>query len=222
MQFRLMTLLAAWVIVAIPGWPAALTQTLGVQAFANGVNVTSGAFIAAVDTAPFNLTLGADNNTIGPNFAASWTFNGYGPVVDPVVSASLLIASWDFDTNDTTVSHVLSFDMNGASLTAILDTAFKANPNTNVGNTSQILWYTVDLPSTTFAQLAAGSATFNLTLQNGRGLLGPTTSNGGGMDFSTLTVNTQALQVVPEPATVFAMMGGLAALAVLRRKRTAA
>jgi hypothetical protein len=221
MQFRLGIFLAAVAIVAIPASAGTLIQTLGHQDFTDDTNVTSGAFIGIADAAPFNTIFGADNNTTGPNFSASWTFNAYGPVVDPVVSASLLIASWDFDTNNTALSHVLSFDMNGTGLTAILDTAFKANPNTNTSG-SQILWYTINLPSSTFTQLATGSATFNLTLQNGRGVLGNTTFNSGGMDFSTLTVDTQAQQTTPEPSTAFALIGGLAALAVLRRKRTAA
>jgi hypothetical protein len=221
-KLRLMAFLAALAIVGVPASAGTLTQQLGVQAFNSGDIVTSGAFIAAADTGIFNTIIGADNNSIGPNFSASWNFSSYGPVVDPVVGASLLIASWDFDTNNTGLSHVLSFDMNGTDLTAILDAAFKANPNTNALGTSQILWYTIDLPSSTFAQLATGSATFNLTLQNGRGILGTTTFNSGGMDFSTLNVDTQAQQTVPEPSTVFAMIGGLAAVAALRRKRTAA
>lgn len=224
MQLRLMALLAALAMVAVPGSAGTLTEQLGVQSFNSGDIVPSGTFTTAADTGIFNTVIGADNNSIGPNFSASWTFSSYGPVVDPVVGATLLIASWDFDTNVTTISHVLSFDMNGTPLTAILDTAFKANPNTNATplNSSQIMWYTITLPNTTFAQLATGSATFNLTLQNGRGTLGNTTFNGGGMDFSTLTVDTQAPQTVPEPSTVFAAIGGLAAVAALRRKRTAA
>jgi hypothetical protein len=222
MQLRLIALLAALAMVAVPGSAGTLTQTLGVQSFTDGQIVPSGTFTAATDSAPFNLVIGADNNSTGPNFSASWTFNGYGPVVDPVVAATLLIASWDFDTNNTALSHVLSFDMNGTDLTGIMDAAFKANPNTNASGTSQILWYTIALPVETFAQLSTGSATFSLTLQNGRGVLGNTTFNSGGMDFSTLTVDTQAPQTVPEPSTVFAMIGGLAAVAALRRKRTAA
>ena len=221
MKLRLGALLAALAMVAVPASAGTLTEQLGVQAFNSGDIVTSAAFIAATDTGIFNTVIGGDNNSTGPNFSASWTFDTYGPVVDPVVGATLLIASWDFDTNDTTISHVLSFDMIGIDLTAIMDAAFKANPNTNTGNTSQILWYTIALPSSTFAQLATGSATFDLTLQNGRGLFGATTFNSGGMDFSTLTVDTQAQQTVPEPSTVFAVIGGLAAVAALRRKRTA-
>jgi hypothetical protein len=220
-----MAFLAALAMVAVPGSAGTLTQQLGVQAFADGAIVPSGTFIAAADTGIFNTVIGADNNSTGPNFSASWTFSSYGPVVDPVVGATLLIASWDFDTNDTSISHVLSFDMNGIDLKAILDAAFVANPNTNNTpplSSSQIMWYTINLPSNTFAQLATGSATFSLTLQNGRGVLGTTTFNSGGMDFSTLTVDTQPLGTVPEPSTVFAMIGGLAAVAALRRKRTAA
>ncbi len=215
MRFRLTMLMAAAAFLASPGWGATLTQQLGNQDFVNGATVGSATFIGISDVAPFNTVIGSD--VAGPNFSESWTFNGYGPVAGSVSSATLLIASWDFDTMDTTVSHVASFDINGILLTGVLDTAFKANPNTESG---QLLWYTITLPSTTFAQLATGSATFNLSLQNGVGVLGVTPFNGGGMDFSTLTVNTAA--ATPEPSTAVILMGGLAGLALLRRKRTAA
>ncbi|HXN45391.1 MAG TPA: hypothetical protein VN893_02045 [Bryobacteraceae bacterium] len=215
MRSRLTMLVVGVAMLACVGFGATLSQQLGVQDFANGAIVGSSTFTGVSDVAPFNTVIGADPG--GPNFAATWTFSGYGPVVGSVTSATLLIASWDFDTESTSVSHVLSFDMNGILLTGVLDAAFKADPNTA---NSQILWYTVALPSTTFAQLATGSATFDLTLQNGAGVLGPTTFNGGGMDFSTLTVNAAA--PTPEPFTAVITMGGLAALALLRRKRAAA
>ena len=215
MRSRLTMLMVAVAFLASPGWGATLTQQLGTADFTNGATVGSATFIGISDVAPFNTISGSDPN--GPNFSESWTFNGYGPVVGSVSSATLLIASWEFDTMNTAVSHVASFDLNGILLTGVLDTAFKANPNT--GN-NQILWYTITLPSTTFAQLATGSATFNLSLQNGAGVLGATTFNGGGMDFSTLTVNTAA--ATPEPLTAAFMIGGLAGLALLRRKRKAA
>jgi hypothetical protein len=216
MHSRWMALLAALAVLACPGLGATLTQQLGTQDFTNGATVPSGSFTAITDVAPFNTVIGTD--PAGPNFAASWTFSGYGPVTGPVTAATLLIASWDFDTNNP-ASQVASFDMNGTDLAAILESAFKANPNTaNV----QILWYTIDLPAAVFAQLATGSATFNLTLQNGRGILGNTTFNGGGMDFSTLTVDTGSTPPpTPEPSAALAIMGGLAALALLRRKRAA-
>ena len=215
MQSRLTMLMAAAAFLASPGWGATLAQQLGTQDFINGTIVGSATFIGIPDVAPFNTISGSD--VAGPNFSVSWTFDGYGPVVGSVSSATLLIASWDFDTMDTTVSHVASFDLNGILLTGVLDTAFKANPNTASG---QILWYTIALPSTTFAQLATGSETFDLSLQNGAGVLGATQFNGGGMDFSTLTVNTAA--ATPEPITAVIMIGGLAGLALLRRRRTAA
>jgi hypothetical protein len=215
-----MALLAALAMVAVPASAGTLTQTLGVQGagFTDGAIVGSATFLAATDVAPFN-TLNGSSDVSGPNFSATWTFSGYGPVVDPIVSATLKIASWEFDTNNNAGSQVQLFNLDGIDLATILDTAFEANQNT-AGN--QIRWYTIALPSSTFAQLATGSATFNLTLQNGRGVLNNTTFNGGGMDFSTLTVDTQAQQTVPEPSTVLAMIGGLAAVAALRRKRTAA
>lgn len=210
MLSRFVTLFTAVGILAAPSWGAILTQTLGQQNFADGSIVGTAAFTGVVDTAPFNTFVGSD--VAGPNFSASWTFSNFGPVVGPITSASLLIAAYEFDTTDIAVSHLVSFLMNGTSLTAVLDAAFKASPDTN----SQIHWYTISLPSSTFAQLATGSATFSLTLQNGAGVLGATPFNGAGIDFSTLTVNTQE---IPEPSTFFAMLCGLAAIIVVRRRR---
>src|ERR1035441_8711422 len=102
MQLRLIALLAALAIAAVPGSAGARTEQLGVQGFNSCDIVPSGTFNAA-DTGIFNTAIGADNNSIGPNFSTSWTFSSYGPVVDPVVGATLLIASWDFDTNVTTI-----------------------------------------------------------------------------------------------------------------------
>lgn len=222
MRLNFLLTAAASLVLSSVASGATLTQKIGSQVYTDGQVVTSGTFLAdnSADPAPFNAISGSD--VAGPNFSASWTFNSYGPVIGSITSATLLIASWDFDTNNTSGSQVGSFDMNGTNLATILDSAFTASRNTA---NSQIKWYTITLPSSTYAQLATGSATFNLALQNGRGVLGNTTFNGGAMDFSTLTVNTGTVPpppTVPEPSTFVAVTGGLAALLVLRRKRNTA
>ena len=218
MKTRFAALFAGLFLCAYPGKSALLTQTLGDQDFTDGEVVGTATFTGANagDPAPFNEFIGSDVS--GPNFSASWTFNSYGPVVLPIVSASLLIASYEFDTNNTSLSHVASFTLNGIDLASVLDAAFKADPN-QAG--SEIRWYTISLPSTTFTELAGGSAAFSLALQNGRGVLGDTTFNGAGMDFSTLTLDTEPQAAVPEPSTAFGAIGALAA-AVLIRRRVAA
>ena len=216
MRFRLATPVVTLAILAVPGFGAVITETIGTPNYTNGQVVGSATFALnpSGDPVPFDRVIGAD--VAGPNFSASWTFNTYGPVVGTISSATLLIASWDFDTNNTSGSQVASFDMNGTNLATILNTAFTSNRN--LAN-NEIRWYTISLPGSAFAQLATGSATFNLALQNGRGLFGGTQFNGGGMDFSTLTVNAAA--PTPEPSAAFAAIGGLAAFALARRKRSA-
>ena len=219
MKARFAALFAGLILCADPGKGALLTQTLGDQDFANGDIVGTATFTGANagDPAPFNQFIGSDVS--GPNFSARWTFNSYGPVVLPIVSASLLIASYEFDTTNTSLGHVASFTMNGIDLAAVLNAAFNADPNLA---SSEIRWYTISLPSTTFTQLASGTATFSLTLQNGRGVLGDTTFNGAGMDFSTLTLDTEAQTAVPEPSTVFGAIGALAAAVLISRRKRAA
>jgi len=93
-------------------------------------------------------------------------------------------------------------------LAGTLNTAMNAKG----GLTGHEDWYTVNLPASAFTELATGSATFALALQNGLGVLGPTDFNAGGIDYSTLTIRT-----IPEPRTWFILLLGAASGFVARR-----
>src|SRR5215472_8254126 len=77
------------------------------------------------DPPPFGVFNGSDS--AGPNFDASWTFNFGSALNFTVFDAQLVIGSYDFDTNDTTVSHVQTFTLNGLNLKPNLDALFQAN-----------------------------------------------------------------------------------------------
>jgi hypothetical protein len=197
---------------------ALLSQTLGDQDFTDGQLVGSGTFTAASggDPAPFNTVIGSD---AASNFSTSWTFNGYGgPIATAISSASILIGLWEGDSS-AAGDQVVSFTLNGTTnLTGLLNTAMNAKG----GLTGHEDWYTVDLPTSAFTELATGSATFSLALQNGLGVLGPAPFNGAGLDFSTLSINTATPGRVPEPATLSLVLlgvigGGLASRRVVKR-----
>jgi hypothetical protein len=211
---RFWNFLALGVVTAglLPG--ATLFQQVGDEDFANGASVGTGTFTGASagDPSPFNTFIGSDVN--GPNFTASWTFNAYGGVIlDPISSATLFLATYDFDTS-ATGSQVASVTLNGLDVTSLVDTAFEATPALS----GRIQHYSISLPGSVFAQLATGSATIVLTLQGkGLGVLGETDFNGGGLDYSSLTVETSAL--TPEPGTMSLLGAALVTLVGWSRRR---
>jgi hypothetical protein len=209
-------LLGVLLLAASQVVPAALlTQTLGDQDFADGVTITVGTFNGANagDPAPFNIFNGSDVS--GPNFSASWTFNGYGgPIALPVLSVTLTIGMYEHESA-ASGSQVASATINGlADITSTIDTAFEASP----GASGQVRVYVISLPAGTFAQIATGSSTFALALQGpGLGVLGETPFNGAGIDFATLDIVTQ--DVIPEPAALSLFLVGFAGMAGLRYRR---
>lgn len=217
MPKRLLFLGVLALTVAQVASAAFLTQTLGDQDFADGVNTTVSTFNGANagDPAPFNAFNGSDVS--GPNFSASWTFNGYGGAIAlPVLSATLTIGMYEAESA-ATGSQVATATVNGVvDIRTDIDTAFEANQ----GASGQVRVYVIALPASTFAQIATGSSTFALDLAApGLGVLGETTFNGAGIDFATLDIVTQ--DAIPEPGTVSLFLVGFAGLAGLRLRRRA-
>ena len=190
-----------------------ITQTLGGNAgFADGsTNARVGTWNTATAGfgAPFNVFNGSDVS--GPNFSASWTFS-YGAIAETIVSASLQIGIYDIDSA-ATGNQVASYTEGTNDLTSLLNSVSEGlhGGTGAVNNEYDIL--TIVLPAATFADLASGTAGIALNLQGpGLGVLGNTTSNGAGIDFSTITINTQAAGSTPEPATWMLLAGGACVL----------
>lgn len=200
-----------------------ITQTLGSSAgFADGsTNARAGTWITATaaNASPFSGYNGSDG--VGPDFSASWQFN-YTPISQTIVSATLSIGIYDIDSA-ASGNQVASYTEGPGgvnNLTSLLNAVSEAlNGNTGaVNNEYDIL--TITLPSTTYADLALGSPTISLALQApGLGAL-PTTFNGAGIDFSTITITTQATPPpTPEPATWALLLAGLGGIVGCRRLR---
>lgn len=186
-------------------------QTQGEQDFANLTVVTSGPYTTAGanENSPFNQIFGGDAVANG---SFSWTFT-FAPIVQQIGSATLLMALYETESS-AGGDQFASFTLNGVNLTAAMNALHEGT----AGAGSQIVHYTLNLPSSVFSQLATGTVTLSLTLQGpGIGVLGPTTFNGGGIDFSTLTINDE----IPEPGTGF-LVGGAVLAALWARRRLAA
>ena len=195
----------------------AISITLGQQDFADGAKPTTAAFLTAGagEPAPFNgAFIGSD--VTGPNFSANWTFS-YAALSN-VTAGNLTLGIYDHDSA-ATGNQVASFTLNGIDLTSALNTLFESHGGAN----REYNVYTLTLPSLTFAALATGTATFDLTLQGpGLGILNQTTNNGAALDFSTLGITSQGTQPpsqVPESTTVSLMLAAFPWLIMRRRKK---
>ena len=208
--------LAFWAVAAVFCTAASLSAgevdvTDGVSAGIADGNATTGVGTWNSDTAgnasPFNGFIG--NDAIS-NFSASWTFS-YGAISDTIIGATLQLGIYDIDSA-AGLNEVASYLEGSVDLTALLNSAANA-PHSGTGALNKeydIL--TVTLPSTTFADLATGTANISLSLQGpGLGTLGNgiTSFNGAGIDFSTLKITTQTTgPSVPEPGTLTLLPAG--------------
>jgi hypothetical protein len=203
---------------------AGLTLTLGEQDFTDGAMLTPFQYDDAqlFELAPFDIRYGFDDDT-SFSFSQSWTFS-YGALTEPTASASITIGVFDHDSARDPEQQVQSFDVDGHDLTSFLNTVFESSGGSEVFPTSEYNVYTVALPSTAFADLADGTATFTLTLTNGFvdrfGVPTNTVYNSMGLDFSTLDITTQGIAPVPEPSTlVMSALAGIAAFGLGWRRR---
>jgi hypothetical protein len=192
-----------------------IVQTLGGSAgFADGsttARVGTWNTATAGNAAPFNAYLGS--NVSGPNFSTSWQFS-YGNLTDTIVSATLALGIYDIDSAAAPHNQVASYTEGSNDLTALLQNVSQGLHSSTgaVRNEYDIL--TITLPGSTFADLALGNPSFALQLQGpGLGALGNTTFDGAGIDFSTITIDTQPVLPTPEPAAWQLLAAGIAGLA---------
>jgi len=191
----------------------AFTLGSATPSFTDGQNVGETTYNAAVagNAAPFNGVIGSDIS--GPNFSATWAYN-YAAIGGTIASATLMLGMWDTDAQGAG-NQVANFTVGGVNLTATLNTAFEGHG----GATGEYDIYTITLPGSTFAALAAGTPGLALSLQNGLGTLGSTPFNGAGLDFSTLSITTNTTSgTVPEPAAGVLLLTVIAAVACVRTR----
>jgi len=219
-QWLRRTLVAASLMALVLPVPVGATLiTLGDQDFANGTLVGSVAAFTALqggEPAPIGSFIGTD---VGAgNFTAAWTFNFAAGAVS---AASITFGIFDHDSA-ATGNQLASFSIDGIDLTAVLDALFEV-PGTGTQTEANV--YTIVLSGAALAALADGSATFSLTLQ-GPALCGgagtivdcvPVLGNGAGLDFSSLDYTAAA---APEPATLALFGVALAAITLVRRRRS--
>ena len=203
---------------------ADVISTIGTQHFTVGNTYTTGAFNTAVagQPAPFNTFCGSDTSS---NCSASWTFDYTIPGGSTISGATLTLGILDIDSA-AAGNQIASFTLDGTdNLTALMNTASEGLNSGAGAPNSQYDILTISIPSSDFTDLASGTATFALTLQGpGLGVLGTTTDNGAGLDFSTLDIATVATAAPEPPASMLLLAGltGLGAMQLLamRRRRT--
>jgi hypothetical protein len=192
--------------VPAPTLAANLVTTLGEQDFTDGSFLAGGVsdFNAASvgEPAPFDDFQGSD---FGTPFSATWTFN-FGALSN-ITNAFLKLGLFDHDSQ-APGSQVDSFSLDGNDLTSFLNAALESSG----GGQTEYNVYEIALPDWVFADLEDGIGTFTLTLkgpglQGNAGSLETAPSNGAGLDFSTLTINTQDPGAkVPEPSLVLSLL----------------
>ena len=193
--------------------------------FADGSHPTTAPVIAALTgSAPFSAICGSDTGSNGStNCAASWTFNYAIPSGQTINGATLTLGIWDIDsaaTGNQVAAYLLS---GGDSLTLLLNTVSEGLHSGTGATNSEYDVLAITIPSTSFGVLSTGSATLSLTLQApGLGVIGASQSNGAGLVFSTLDIQTSETQPggpVPEPSFLPLVPMAMGALALYRRRR---
>jgi hypothetical protein len=201
---------------------ATISTSLGNTAslLVNGANQTTTQVNAAQtgQPAPFTGNCGSDGSA---NCSANWSFSYTVPSGQIITGATLLLGIWDIDSG-ASLNQVASYALTGGDiLTALLNAAANA-PNAGAGSkNSEYDILSVTIPSTSFVELASGTANIALALQ-GPGLgVGPTnpTFNGAKLVFSTLNIDTAEVTTTPEPSFVTLVPMALGAFAFFRRRR---
>ena len=171
---------------------------LGTQHFTDGQLISGDEYTAAVSgqLAPFNDFIGSD---LSSHFSASYSF---AFAAQPISSATFALGIFDADSA-AEGDQVGAFSINGIDLTRLLNAAF----NSHGGTQREYNVFTITLPTNVLVSIATGQANIALTLA-GPGLAGiagdsslPSSFNGAGLDFSTLTLNPTT-NAVPEPSSL--------------------
>ena len=196
-----------------------IDTSIGSQHFTAGTKVTSAAYAAAVSgqPAPFNAFCGSDTSS---NCSTSWIFNYAIPSGDTITGATLTLGILDIDSA-AAGNQVGSFTLNGSdNLTGLLNTASEGVEGGAGSPNSYYEVLSITIPGTDLTALLGGSATFALALSGpGLGVLGTTTFNGAGLDFSTLDITASAGSTpppppVPEPSAATLLVTGIVALSL--------
>lgn len=189
--------------------------------FADGSHPTTATVLAAQtsSSAPFHAICGSDTGANGStNCSASWTFNYSIPSGQNIDGATLTLGIWDIDSAASGLQ-VASYTLSGGDdLTALLNTVSEGLNGGSGALNSEYDVLAITIPSTSFGVLSGGVATISLALQGpGLGVLGTTPSNGAGLVFSTLSLDTTA--AAPEPSFLTLIPMALGAFAFFRRRR---
>ena len=172
--------------------------------------------------APFDAGIG--NELIGPNFGAAWMHTSFGPITDPIVSATMSIGIADHDSA-AGGDQVASFLVDGADGTGLLNGLF----NGTGGGDNEYNVYSFDVLALIGAPaLADGTVNVSLALQPPGlqtnilfGGVSDTDFNAAFLIFSSLEIVTQDQTgppvPAPAPATLALLALGLLGLGARRR-----
>ncbi|HUA22282.1 MAG TPA: PEP-CTERM sorting domain-containing protein [Bryobacteraceae bacterium] len=184
----------------------------------SGTKYTGATILSAQSgqASPFNGACGSDASS---NCSTNWTFT-YTLGADEVVDgATLTLGIFDIDSA-ASGNQVGSFTLTGGDdLTAALNAVSETLDGGSGSPNSYYDVLSITIPSTSFAVLDGGSATFNLTLAGpGLGALGTTTYNGASLIFSTLDLQTETISSVPEPAMWYLLLAAIGGIMLFRAR----